>query len=274
MRNAIRALQAMIVAGVALVLVIPAAHANVLDEIVVAHRGGATTKFGEGTMKSYKWAAANHADILDADIHWSKDSSDADTVGTIVVIHDATLDRITNCSGKVSSKLWSTISKCRTEIGGQPLIRLKDLIAEFPGKWFTVQLKQSSITNAQAKQLWNTIKGSKVQLQSSYSNRAGLNKVKSLDKADTAHKIQYALVTTGSGGTWPSVSTVKSFGPYLHAILTLPKSKMQEYKNAGIKVFLFTGKDEDDYAKMAKLDPYGVAVDDVKRFQDWRNTQA
>ena len=28
-----------------------------------------------------------------------------------------------------------------------------------------------------------------------------------------------------------------------------------------------------DYAKMAKLEPYGVVVNDVKRFQIWRNSQ-
>jgi hypothetical protein len=38
MRNAVRALQAMIAAGAALILVAPAAQANVLDEIVIAHR--------------------------------------------------------------------------------------------------------------------------------------------------------------------------------------------------------------------------------------------
>jgi len=59
----------------------------------------------------------------------------------------------------------------------------------------------------------------------------------------------------------------------LHAELSLPSSKMKTYKKAGIKVFLFTGKNESDYKKMAKLDPYGVVVNDVARFQTWRNSQ-
>ena len=60
-----------------------------------------------------------------------------------------------------------------------------------------VQFKQSTITNAQAKQLWNTIKYSKVQLEAPLSRLAALNKVKKLDKADPKHKINYALTTTG-----------------------------------------------------------------------------
>jgi len=103
MRTAVRSLQALIAVGVALILVAPAAQADVLDEIVVAHRGGATAKYGEGTLKSYKFSVANHADILDGDIHWTKDSpTDSDKLGTILLIHDSTLDRITNCKGKVS----------------------------------------------------------------------------------------------------------------------------------------------------------------------------
>jgi glycerophosphoryl diester phosphodiesterase len=277
MRNAVRVLNALIAVGAALILVAPTAQADVLDEIVVAHRGGATTKYGEGTLASYKYSVANHADILDADIHWTKDSpNDSDKLGSILVIHDPTLDRITNCSGKVSSWLWTSIrDKCRTHVGKQRLIRLKDLIkyGNSVGKKITIGLKNSTITNAQAKQLWKTIKYSKVQLEAPSSRLTGaLNKVKKLDAADPSHKINYALVSSGSGG-WPSVSKVKSVGTYFHAELSIPASVMRTYKNAGIRVFLWTGKTKSDYTRMAKLNPYGVVVDDVAKFQAWRDTQ-
>ena len=275
MKNAIRALKAMIVAGVAVALVAPAAHAAVLDEIVVAHRGGATAKYGEGTMASYRYSVANHADILDADIHWTKDSSDPDTVGSILVIHDSTLDRITNCSGKVSSWLWTSIrDRCRTDAGNQRLIRLKDLIAygNSVGKAFAVELKNSTISDAQARQLWRTIKYSNVQLEATSARLAALNKIKKLDAADPYHKLKYALVTSGTSG-WPSVSTVKSVGTYVHARLDIPSSVMSSYKNAGIRVFLFTGRTTSDYERMAKLNPYGVVVDNVAKFHAWRDSQ-
>jgi glycerophosphoryl diester phosphodiesterase len=277
MRNAVRVVNAMIAAAAALILVAPATYANVLDEIVVAHRGGATGSYGEGTLKSYQSSVANHADILDGDIHWTKDSPrDADKLGSILVIHDSTLNRITNCSGKVSSWLWTSIrDKCRTDAGKQRLIRLKDLVgyANSVGKPVAIGMKNGTISNAQAKQLWNTLKISNAQLEAPYSRVAALNKVKKLDAADPNHKIKYALTATGSGG-WPSVARVKSVGTYFHAELSIPKSRMTAYKKAGIKVFLFTGKNESDYAKMAKLKPYGVVVNDVKRFQTWRNSQA
>ena len=267
---------ALIAVGAALIPVAPSAQANVLDDIVVAHRAGATTRYGEGTMKSYKFSVANNADVLDGDIHWTKDSpNDKDTLGSILVIHDSTLDRITNCKGKVSSWLWTSIrTKCRTDIGNQRLIRLKDLIAygDSVGKQVAIGLKNSKITNAQAKQLWNTIKSSNVQLEAPASRLDALNKVKKLDKADSKHKIIYAMTSLGTDG-WPSVSKVKSVGKYFHAEKSLPASKMKAYKKAGIKVFLFTGKTESDYIKMTKLDPYGVVVNDVAEFQAWRKSQ-
>jgi glycerophosphoryl diester phosphodiesterase len=277
MRNVVRALKALIAVGAALILAAPAAQADILDAIVVAHRAGATTKYGEGTMASYKYSVAKHADVLDGDIHWTKDSpNDSDTLGSILVIHDSTLDRITNCSGKVSSWLWTSIrDKCRTDAGKQPLIRLKTLIAygDSVGKQVAIGLKNATITDAQAKQLWNTIKYSNVQLEAPASRLSGaLNKVKKLDAADSKHKIKYALVSTGTDG-WPSVSKVKSVGTYFHAGLSISSSQMKTYKNAGIKVFLFTGKDVDDYKRMAALNPYGVVVDNVAEFQAWRDKQ-
>jgi glycerophosphoryl diester phosphodiesterase len=126
MRNVVHGLKAVIAVGAALILVVPAAQANVLDAIVVAHRAGAATKYGEGTMASYQYSVRHNADVLDGDIHWTKDSpNDSDKLGSILIIHDSTLDRITNCSGKVSSWLWTSIrDKCRTDLGKQPLIRL------------------------------------------------------------------------------------------------------------------------------------------------------
>ena len=221
MRNAVRALKAMIAVGAVLTLLAPTAEAEVLmKQIVVAHRGGAVTRFGEGTMKSYQDAVANRASILEGDIYWTKDSpNDSDSVGSILIIHDSTLDRVTNCSGKVSAWYWTSIrDKCRTDVAKQPLIRLNDLVAYANplGKTLAINLKNSTITTAQAKQLWGHIKNSKVHLHASWTNRAALYKVRDQDRADSSRSINYALSTAGEGG-WPSVSRVKSFGTYLYA---------------------------------------------------------
>lgn len=273
MRNRVRALRAVIGGGIAVVLTTPIACAQSMDELTVAHRGASTSKLGEGTLPAYKYAVRNRADILDADVRWTKDGPDADSVGTMVILHDATLDRVTNCKGNVSSWLWSAIrDRCRTEVGGQPLMRVVDLLtyANSVGKSVALEIKVSSISDAQAKQLWGAIKNSRIQLQASSSRLDALNKIKKLDAADTTHKISYALIIVGTR-SWPSVSTIKKIAPAVHAKLTIPADVARSYRLANIKVFLYTGKNASDDAKMIARQPYGVVVDDVAKFQQWRD---
>jgi glycerophosphoryl diester phosphodiesterase len=273
MRNRVRALRAVIGGGIAVVLTTPIACAQSMDELTVAHRGASTSKLGEGTLPAYKYAVRNRADILDADVRWTKDGPDADSVGTMVILHDATLDRVTNCKGNVSSWLWSAIrDRCRTEVGGQPLMRVVDLLtyANSVGKSVALEIKVSSISDAQAKQLWGAIKNSRIQLQASSSRLDALNKIKKLDAADTTHKISYALIIVGTR-SWPSVSTIKKIAPAVHAKLTIPADVARSYRLANIKVFLYTGKNASDDAKMIARQPYGVVVDDVAQFQQWRD---
>jgi glycerophosphoryl diester phosphodiesterase len=285
MRNAVRALKAIIAVGAVITLLAPTAEAEpLLKQIVVAHRGGAVTRFGEGTMLSYQDAVKNNASILEGDIHWTKDSpNDSDSVGSIVIIHDSTLDRVTNCSGSVSSWYWGSIrDKCWVNVGvtsgpSRPqLIRLNDLVAyaNSLGKTLAINLKNSTITTAQAKQLWGHLKNSKVHLHASWTNRAALYKVRDQDRADSSRSINYALSTDGAGG-WPSPERVRSFGIYLYASKSIPPSQMELYKRPeyGIRVILWTGNDVPDYEQMTALEPYGVIVDDVKDFQDWRRDQ-
>jgi glycerophosphoryl diester phosphodiesterase len=274
MRPRLCALVALLTLGIAPIFTATAAHADSIEEITVAHRGATTSQLAEGTLPAYQYAVKNHADMLDADVRWTKDGSDPDNLGTMVVLHDATLDRTTNCTGAVSSWLWSAIrDRCRTDIGDQKLMRLVDLLkhGNSVGKSFALEIKTSPITDAQAKQFWNAIKNSRVQLAAMSGRLAALNKIKKLDAADASHKISYALATSGTGG-WPSVSTIKGTGSAVYAQLTIPADVARSYRQANIKVFLFTSRNESDDAKMIALQPYAVVVNDVARFQHWRDT--
>ncbi len=273
MRNHIRTLCAAIVALVALIITAHIAEADSMEEITVAHRGASTSQLGEGTLPAYTYAVKNHADMLDGDVRWTKDGPDADSLGTMVILHDATLNRTTDCRGTVSSWLWSSIYyRCRTKVGGQRLMRLVDLLryGNSVGKSFALEIKVSPITDAQAKQLWNAIKNSRVQLQATSTQLAALDKIKRLDVADATHRLSYALITLGTNG-WPSASTIKKVGTAVHAKLTIPADVARSYRGAGIKVFVFTSRNESDNAKMIALQPYAVVVNDVARFQRWRD---
>ena len=275
MKSRIRVLNVVVAAAFALIVVVPAAHADSMDEIVVAHRGAKMSKYAEGTLPAYRYAVRNRADILDADVRWTKDGPDRNSVGTMIILHDATLNRITNCEGPISEWLWSSIrARCRTEVGGQRLMRLIELLkyGNRLGKSFTLEIKLASITDAQARQFWNTIKNSRVQLVARAARLASLNKIKKLDEADGSHRISYALSTRGTN-EWPSVSVIKKTATAVYAKLTIPVAVARSYRQADIKVFLSVGKNEADYAKMMARAPYAVVVNNVARFQRWRDNR-
>ena len=83
----------------ALLLFAPAAQAAV--PAVQAHRGGpvlaGVPTFPEETMPAFRNAAEELGVVLELDAKLTKD-------GVPVVIHDATLDRTTNCTGAVVEK--------------------------------------------------------------------------------------------------------------------------------------------------------------------------
>ena len=270
MRNCLRALTAAAAAGVALFVAAPSANAVPADEILVAHRGATTKTVAEGTLASYQYAVDSGADILDGDVRWTKDGSDADHVGTMIIAHDSTLTRVTNCSGAVSKKLWTYIrDHCRTSVGHKQLIKVSQLLAFAGNRTVALQIKLTSLSSGQARQFWAAVRNSKVILEASSGQIPAMNKIKALDRADKTHHISYAFVTLGTHG-WPSVKTIKSVGNTVHARLEIKKSLVQLYQKHNIQVFLFTGQTKTDYKTMVGKGPEGVVVDDVGKFVKWR----
>src|SRR3546814_17199025 len=72
--------------------------------LISAHRGGAAYA-PENTMTAFANAARLGVDALEMDTQLTAD-------GELVVIHDDTLDRTTNCSGSVGAIKLTAISAC------------------------------------------------------------------------------------------------------------------------------------------------------------------
>ncbi len=65
------------------------------DFLVIAHRGGRGL-MPENTLEAFKYADSLGVDVLEMDLHASAD-------GHLVIIHDASVDRTTNGSGRIDS---------------------------------------------------------------------------------------------------------------------------------------------------------------------------
>jgi glycerophosphoryl diester phosphodiesterase len=75
----------------------------------VAHRGHAI-EFPENTLAAYRKAIELGVEMIECDVNITRD-------GQLVMIHDATLDRTTNGTGRVSNAPWNEIQ--RLDAGGK-----------------------------------------------------------------------------------------------------------------------------------------------------------
>jgi len=92
----------------------------------IGHRG-ASGHEPENTMISFNRAIELGADMVELDVHLSKDNQ-------LIVIHDETLDRTTTGQGKIKGKTLAEIKKLRTKKKNQPIPTLPEVINELKGK--------------------------------------------------------------------------------------------------------------------------------------------
>lgn len=68
---------------------------NIGDMKIIAHRGGALIG-NENTLSAFRNGMAAGADMIELDVHLTSD-------GALVVCHDETIDRTTNCKGRIDA---------------------------------------------------------------------------------------------------------------------------------------------------------------------------
>jgi glycerophosphoryl diester phosphodiesterase len=77
--------------------------------VSIAHRGGIIPGVPENTLAAFRRAMLEGAEVIEIDLRASKD-------GQVVVMHDPSVDRTTNGSGKVSEMYW--VDLARLDAGG------------------------------------------------------------------------------------------------------------------------------------------------------------
>ncbi|GHG21245.1 glycerophosphodiester phosphodiesterase [Streptomyces filamentosus] len=100
-----------------------------------AHRGG-TADGLENTAAAFRRAAAAGYRYFETDVHTTAD-------GVLVAFHDATLDRVTDGSGRIRDLPWAAVREARVA-GQEPLPLFEDLLQEFPEARWNVDLKAES----------------------------------------------------------------------------------------------------------------------------------
>ncbi|MDG6990275.1 MAG: glycerophosphodiester phosphodiesterase [Nitrososphaerota archaeon] len=110
--------------------------------MVVAHRG-ASGRLPENTFASFELAAEVKADMIELDIHPSKD-------GTLVVMHDETVDRTTDGSGRISEMTLEEIKRLNAAAKSshgrsEPVPTFAEVLGRFSGRMpLAVEVKHGS----------------------------------------------------------------------------------------------------------------------------------
>ena len=121
-------LAATVAAGAIAFAIAPASSASP-SPLLIAHRGG-TGLWPENTMTAFRNAhalfeAAGVPGWLELDVQFTADR-------VLVVIHDATLDRTTDCTGDVVSKTATEVTQCDADPGPsfEPVPTLTQVLSE------------------------------------------------------------------------------------------------------------------------------------------------
>jgi glycerophosphoryl diester phosphodiesterase len=102
--------------------------------IAFAHRGG-RAHHPENTWPAFEYAAGLGYAYLETDARSTSD-------GALIAFHDATLDRVTDARGEVSTMTRARLSSVKVA-GTEPIPLIEDLLGSFPDLRFNIDLKDA-----------------------------------------------------------------------------------------------------------------------------------
>ena len=233
----------------------------VRDKVVVlAHRG--FTPPAENTEGAIQHAVAAGADIIETDVHSSKD-------GVAVLCHDSDLVRIAGVSSKVSELSWDELRKLKLK-DGSTLLSLQDALRIFPQTKFNIDIKDTAAIDGTVQAIELNHAHNRV-LVSSFSNKTRKAALKSFTKPVATSASASVVIST-----WFLFKLgVKDFSMYLLGIgaLQIPTSlfgiKLDNPKfihrvsSSGTQIHFWTINEASEMQRLVKLGANGIVTDNT-----------
>jgi glycerophosphoryl diester phosphodiesterase len=233
----------------------PARRAGLRAPTVIGHRGQVAGGIGENTVKALQYAAP-YADFLEFDLHLTADRE-------LVLMHDTTLRRTTNCSGKVSA--W-TLADLRAKclVGDQPIPTFDEAAAYAAsvGKPISPELKDAGMSRDDLTKVVSVINAHGL-AGSTWVQSVFGSHFKTLRELEP--RLRTVIVSLGA----PSPTTVTAAGAAGVATplgsLTIPR--VGAYHGAGVRVWGWTARSTADLqlARAMRVDSVVTDVPSLAR---------
>lgn len=104
--------------------------------VVIAHRAGGN-EAPENSIVAVRNMQEKGFKYIETDLYATSD-------GVVILHHDPELDRTTDGTGKISDYTWAELSKVTDESGNR-LMRLDEVLEEFPDLIFNMDSKENSV---------------------------------------------------------------------------------------------------------------------------------
>ena len=230
---------------------------------VIGHRTGGDP---ENTVLGMR-AALPYTSMIEVDVRFTSDDR-------MVLGHDGTLDRMTNCTGAIEGKTWAAVSKCKIDSTATRLNLLGELFRAAPGKVvFLIELKgradatQLTLAASEKRKLWVAIRKHDVAdrvIVASFSTDA----IKDLKASRPPAGVRYALNDSGSLVSPAKAKSVAGFYVVKWDLVT--RRQVAAYRDAGLYVCLYTPNSSADLRSAINLHANGIITDEVKRLRDMK----
>ena len=248
------------------------------EVLVIAHRGGRGLA-PEGTMAAFDQAVSLGVDVLEFDTHLTKD-------GHLVVIHDPTVDRTTNGTGKVNEMTLKEIQNLDagyqfTNEKGEHVFRnqeiyiptVEEVFQKYPNMRHLIELKDTNAPDRyeeMIQELWRLIQ--KYQMEDNVMVGSFLHEIN-----ERFEEVSQGVIPIGAGEeevrdfATKHVARLNGLAASNVDSLQLPtegddfdlttKNIIQSAKNRNISVYYWTINDQETMSKLIDKKVDGIMTD-------------
>lgn len=222
-------------------------------------------------MAAFRYAADHGAQAIEFDVGWTSD-------GHSYVLHDDTLDRTTDCTGRLEDHTWRQVAACDagswygSKWAGERVPSFVRVLAFARDRGLTVnpEVKPVAGRPLTARQAASYVAAV---YQFGMGRRSVVSSVSStvlakIRQADSRHELRFALITDSTRSA--TVAEVSASGTvYMPDYRTLTPARVAAFHKAGIKLWVWPARTVSDYAAAYALHPDVIVADDPAALRRW-----